>query len=51
MKHFMKKFDVFTDNNYNIRIKWIRPWHDAQVTARARAATRTNQDKGGLGGQ
>ena len=22
-KHFMKKFAAFTDNNYNIRIKWI----------------------------
>ena len=27
------------------------PWHDAQVIACTHAVTRTNQEKGGLGGQ
>ena len=30
---------------------WSRPWHDMQVIARARAVTRANQEKGGLGRQ
>ena len=29
----------------------IRPWYDAPVIAHARAFTRTNQEKGGLGGR
>ena len=27
----------------------ITPWHEAQAIARARAFTRANQEKGGLG--
>ena len=30
---------------------YFRPWHDAQAIARARAITRANQEKGGLGGR
>ena len=28
---------------------WSRPWHDMQAIAHARAVTRANQEKGGLG--
>ena len=29
----------------------FRPWHDAQAIVRARAITRANQEKRGLGGR
>ena len=44
----MFTFSVRTINDKHA--KTYKPWHDEQVIAQACAVTRTNQEKGGLGG-
>ena len=44
----MFTFSVRTVNDKHA--KTYKPWHDEQVIAQACAVTRTNQEKGGLGG-
>ena len=36
---------------YSSTVLKVRHWHEARAIARARAVTRANEEKGGLGGR